>query len=167
MLLDVAGFRPIEYNSNIIETLIPRDESKKMIKDLVATYMRDLKIKKQSPSTERSRLNIRKPTIRQAAAPSAIGGTTWSADFVEGKGDGLIIMLHGKPGVGKTYTAGKCRTSFGCISHGESPGSDLTKRHCEQNALLSLLNDLSSPLLAPTSVFHRKRSRGHLGAGSN
>lgn len=30
----------------------------------------------------------------------------WSADFVRGKGSGLIFLLHGVPGVGKTYTAG-------------------------------------------------------------
>lgn len=30
----------------------------------------------------------------------------WSADFVKGKGAGLIFLLHGKPGVGKTCTAG-------------------------------------------------------------
>lgn len=32
----------------------------------------------------------------------------WSADFVKGKGNGLIILLHGCPGIGKTYTAGEC-----------------------------------------------------------
>lgn len=31
----------------------------------------------------------------------------WSADFVKGKGNGLTFLLHGKPGVGKTCTAGK------------------------------------------------------------
>lgn len=31
----------------------------------------------------------------------------WAADFVKGKGSGLIFLLHGKPGVGKTATAGK------------------------------------------------------------
>jgi len=31
----------------------------------------------------------------------------WSADFVQGKGQGLTFLLHGKPGVGKTWTAGK------------------------------------------------------------
>ncbi|KAF5625449.1 AAA family ATPase [Fusarium sp. NRRL 25303] len=28
----------------------------------------------------------------------------WTADFIEGKGSGQIILLHGPPGVGKTYT---------------------------------------------------------------
>jgi len=31
----------------------------------------------------------------------------WSADFIQGKGRGQIILLHGPPGVGKTCTAGK------------------------------------------------------------
>ncbi|KAJ4320043.1 hypothetical protein N0V94_003608 [Neodidymelliopsis sp. IMI 364377] len=31
--------------------------------------------------------------------------TPWAADFVENKGKGLIFLLHGRPGVGKTYTA--------------------------------------------------------------
>jgi hypothetical protein len=30
----------------------------------------------------------------------------YSADIVKGKGRGLIILLHGAPGVGKTSTAG-------------------------------------------------------------
>ncbi|KAI0190854.1 P-loop containing nucleoside triphosphate hydrolase protein [Astrocystis sublimbata] len=32
-------------------------------------------------------------------------GEPWTADFVQGKGHGLIFLLHGRPGVGKTYTA--------------------------------------------------------------
>lgn len=36
-----------------------------------------------------------------------IKNVKWSADFVRGKGNGLIFLLHGKPGVGKTCTAGK------------------------------------------------------------
>ena len=31
----------------------------------------------------------------------------WAADFVKGKGNGLIFLLHGRPGVGKTCTAGR------------------------------------------------------------
>jgi hypothetical protein len=32
-------------------------------------------------------------------------------DFIEGKGKGLIFLLHGPPGVGKTFTAGKIEES--------------------------------------------------------
>jgi SpoVK/Ycf46/Vps4 family AAA+-type ATPase len=32
----------------------------------------------------------------------------FSADFIQGKGEGQIILLHGPPGTGKTLTAGKC-----------------------------------------------------------
>jgi Cdc6-like AAA superfamily ATPase len=35
-----------------------------------------------------------------------IGRASWTADFVKGKGNGLIFLLHGQPGVGKTCTAG-------------------------------------------------------------
>lgn len=31
--------------------------------------------------------------------------TSTSADIIEGKGNGLIILLHGSPGTGKTLTA--------------------------------------------------------------
>jgi SpoVK/Ycf46/Vps4 family AAA+-type ATPase len=31
----------------------------------------------------------------------------FSADFINGKGEGQIILLHGPPGTGKTLTAGK------------------------------------------------------------
>ncbi|KAJ4982815.1 hypothetical protein SVAN01_11688 [Stagonosporopsis vannaccii] len=35
----------------------------------------------------------------------------WSADFIKGKGSGLIFLLHGKPGVGETLTA-ECIAGF-------------------------------------------------------
>lgn len=31
-----------------------------------------------------------------------------ATDMVEGKGNGLILLLHGGPGTGKTLTAGMC-----------------------------------------------------------
>ncbi|KAI9774036.1 MAG: hypothetical protein M1839_001921 [Geoglossum umbratile] len=34
------------------------------------------------------------------------GTQSWSADFVQNKGEGQIFLLHGRPGVGKTCTAG-------------------------------------------------------------
>jgi hypothetical protein len=45
---------------------------------------------------------------RKAPGKSAQGSRreTFTADIVKGKGKGLIILLHGAPGVGKTSTAG-------------------------------------------------------------
>ncbi|KAK8231335.1 hypothetical protein BKA81DRAFT_344244 [Phyllosticta paracitricarpa] len=31
----------------------------------------------------------------------------WSTDFIKNKGRGVVVLLHGPPGVGKTYTVGK------------------------------------------------------------
>ncbi|KAH7058739.1 hypothetical protein B0J12DRAFT_696419 [Macrophomina phaseolina] len=36
---------------------------------------------------------------------------TWSADFIKNKGEGVVVLLHGPPGVGKTYTVE--RTAIG------------------------------------------------------
>ena len=30
---------------------------------------------------------------------------SWGADFIENKGEGQIFLLHGSPGVGKTYVS--------------------------------------------------------------
>lgn len=63
---------------------------------------------------ERSRLDMIKALSksfrgkdRRNAKGAKIDRSPWSADFVSGKGSGLILLLHGKPGVGKTCTAGK------------------------------------------------------------
>jgi SpoVK/Ycf46/Vps4 family AAA+-type ATPase len=40
-------------------------------------------------------------------------GTAWTADFIQGKGVGQIVLLHGPPGVGKTYTVECIAESFG------------------------------------------------------
>lgn len=45
--------------------------------------------------------------IRQNVHGEESKGVPWNADFIQGKGQGQIILLHGKPGVGKTCTAGK------------------------------------------------------------
>jgi hypothetical protein len=37
----------------------------------------------------------------------ALSEKPWAADYVDGKGNGLIFLLHCGPGVGKTFTAGK------------------------------------------------------------
>jgi hypothetical protein len=44
--------------------------------------------------------------LKSLAESFAMRSEMWTADFVEGKGNGLIFLLHGAPGVGKTFTAG-------------------------------------------------------------
>ncbi|ETI28430.1 hypothetical protein G647_00879 [Cladophialophora carrionii CBS 160.54] len=43
-------------------------------------------------------------TIRALSNQQSSKIDSWSADFIAGKGSGQIILLHGPPGVGKTYT---------------------------------------------------------------
>ncbi|PLN86914.1 P-loop containing nucleoside triphosphate hydrolase protein [Aspergillus taichungensis] len=37
----------------------------------------------------------------------------WSADFIKKKGEGVVVLLHGPPGVGKTYTVENIALSVG------------------------------------------------------
>lgn len=45
--------------------------------------------------------------VRQELSPKQSKEQHWTADFVKGKGSSQIFLLHGQPGVGKTYTAGE------------------------------------------------------------
>lgn len=49
---------------------------------------------------------LAKSFVRQDIKGTTIAEKQWDADFVKGKGTGLIFLLHGGPGVGKTCTAG-------------------------------------------------------------
>lgn len=70
------------FNETMIDTLVMPDERRDLIKALAQPYQQNNKGGIISPLTP------------------------WTADFVKGKGEGKIFLLHGKPGVGKTYTAG-------------------------------------------------------------
>lgn len=73
----------------MIDTLVMEDERRRLIKALATNYH-----------------NESDPSSHPAHKP-------WAADFVAGKGEGKIFLLHGKPGVGKTYTAGMpCRSNL-------------------------------------------------------
>ncbi|RYP65063.1 hypothetical protein DL770_009078 [Monosporascus sp. CRB-9-2] len=76
--LDVACCFPPKINIRAIDTLVMPSERKDMIKALVQKYT--------------------------AKKPKEGSLRPWGADFIESKGEGQIFLLHGSPGVGKTYT---------------------------------------------------------------
>ncbi|CAF3451924.1 unnamed protein product [Fusarium graminearum] len=77
--LDVTYCNPPRPNIRAIDTLVMPTQRKDMIKALIQKFT----------------TNDLDKTRQQA----------WRADYIENKGDGRIFLLHGSPGVGKTYTA--------------------------------------------------------------
>lgn len=80
--LHVKNFSTPEFQNDMIEDLVMDQARVKMLKALAKSYIR----------------------VNKRGNP--IEHEPWAADFVKGKGNGLIFLLHGKPGVGKTVTAG-------------------------------------------------------------
>ncbi|KAL6362787.1 hypothetical protein LRP88_04093 [Fusarium phalaenopsidis] len=75
-LLDVSGLVNVKITENAMDHLVLRpEENKDTIKAIVKTYV-------DSAQAE-----------------------LFSADFIHGKGEGQIFLLHGPPGTGKTLTA--------------------------------------------------------------
>ncbi|TVY86811.1 ATPase family AAA domain-containing protein 3B [Lachnellula willkommii] len=77
-VLNVECCHELKLNTKAIDSLVIPDERRTMIKALVNRYTNTGAIKSK------------------AHAP-------WSADFIADKGEGQIFLLHGSPGVGKTY----------------------------------------------------------------
>ncbi|KAF7555179.1 hypothetical protein G7Z17_g2379 [Cylindrodendrum hubeiense] len=77
--LDVACCQPPKMNVRAIDTLVMPSDRKEMIKALIQKF---------------------------TASNSSITPSSWRADFLENKGEGQIFLLHGSPGVGKTYKWG-------------------------------------------------------------
>ena len=99
--LDVAGFRPVKYDKSMINTLVMKEPRiKQLIQGLTRKYLLGLQAEAE-----------REAEFGQKVTNSKTPASTkqWSPDFVKGKGEGLIFLLHGKPGVVKTYTAGITR----------------------------------------------------------
>ncbi|KAF2871550.1 hypothetical protein BDV95DRAFT_572261 [Massariosphaeria phaeospora] len=96
--LDASGIRPINYDKKMLDTLVLEPHIKKMIQSLTDKYIKTLKA-----DEAREKRSLDNPD--QALEDVVDEESAWSADFVKGKGEGLIFLLHGKPGVGKTYTA--------------------------------------------------------------
>jgi hypothetical protein len=81
--LHVTSFQEPKFKQNMIDKMVMDPVRIKTLKALAGSYIRQNK---------HGEVSDRPP---------------WSADFIQGKGQGQIFLLHGKPGVGKTCTAGK------------------------------------------------------------
>lgn len=97
--LQVSGIQKPQWDFKMLDTLVLEPHTKRLIQGLTEKYIKGLKAddEKQASLINPERLN---PEVKSSEESS------WSADFIKGKGEGLIFLLHGKPGVGKTYTAG-------------------------------------------------------------
>lgn len=105
-LLNISGFEEPSFDKGLFERLVMKESTKDLIRNLTRMYIRD---------GTGSSLQEEKPFIKisdvHKVAHAGKSRTTWSADFIQGKGEGLTFLLHGKPGVGKTYTA-ECIANF-------------------------------------------------------
>ncbi|KAK4227773.1 ATPase [Podospora fimiseda] len=63
------------------------------------------------PARKKTLMSLSKSFARRNKHGEKMEKSMWSADFVRGKGSGLIFLLHGRPGVGKTCTA-ECIAAF-------------------------------------------------------
>ncbi|KAI1276257.1 P-loop containing nucleoside triphosphate hydrolase protein [Xylaria sp. FL0933] len=86
-LLHVRDFAEPKFDENLVNHLVMDPQRKQLLKALAKCFARADK-------------NGEK-----------LKGEPWSADYIQGKGNGLIFLLHGRPGVGKTYTA-ECIAAF-------------------------------------------------------
>jgi hypothetical protein len=82
-----------QFHESMIDSLVMNDERKMMLKALAKSF---------------ARVNRRDEQLDREL---------WTADFVQGKGSGLVFLLHGQPGVGKTCTAGKKNNDYIPWSH--------------------------------------------------
>lgn len=79
-LLDVELCVDARFNKAAIDNLVMAEDRILMIKSLVHRF------------TDADTINGKVPKA-------------WTADFIKHKGEGQIFLLHGSPGIGKTYVS--------------------------------------------------------------
>jgi hypothetical protein len=91
--VDVRHMTSLETKDNGFDRLQLPDSHKRMIQSATSTHMRRKHIER---------------LIKKKNSPDRL----LTQDFIQGKGMGLIIMLHGEPGIGKTATAEAVAQTF-------------------------------------------------------
>ncbi|KAJ4305940.1 hypothetical protein N0V90_001473 [Kalmusia sp. IMI 367209] len=94
-----------KWDLGLIENLVLKPHYKNLILNISKTFMDQ---KHASPKKSHDALESFIEDDSASETEHETETTTfqpWSADFIENKGKGLVFLLHGKPGVGKTYTA--------------------------------------------------------------
>lgn len=100
--MHVSGFEEPTFDKGLLDRLVIKDSTKELIKNLTQMYVNKGPVESAQQQLGAVRLNtVHKQVVKE------VSSVAWSADFIKGKGEGLTFLLHGKPGVGKTYTAGK------------------------------------------------------------
>jgi len=84
VVIDINGLRDPKFDRDLFDYLVLPEEIKRTLKTL-------------------ARSNGFKANNSH--------GKSFTADFISGKGEGQVFLLHGKPGVGKTCAAGMCASS--------------------------------------------------------
>lgn len=90
VLVDVACCKEVVFNDDAVNNLVMNDDRKALIKSLVHRYTIT-----DTPPADSLQRSISRSKLFQP----------WTADFIKNKGDGQIFLLHGGPGVGKTYVS--------------------------------------------------------------
>lgn len=99
-LLDVDLLRDAEMAETAIDKLVMDAGNKDIIKAIAKIYTDTAPIDMSSN---------KEPSDSEPSEPGKF--KRFSADFISGKGEGQIILLHGPPGTGKTLTAGTSCTT--------------------------------------------------------
>jgi hypothetical protein len=81
VMVDIQSLRPVVSQDNVFRDLKIDENHKRMVKSLVKAHFKKQEYQKVQPTTDLNQ------------------------DIIRGKGSGLVILLHGVPGVGKTATA--------------------------------------------------------------